>query len=98
VEHLLPTRAGFRPYIQAARNFKTEIVGRVKEEVDRLLQAGFIRPCRYTEWVSNVVLVEKKNTGKVRICVNFRNLNLATPKDEYPKPIADLLVDSASGK
>jgi hypothetical protein len=40
--------------------------------------------------------VEKKNTEKIRICVDFRNLNRATPKDKYSMPIADLLVDSAS--
>jgi hypothetical protein len=69
----------------------------VKEEVDRLLEARFIQPCRYADWVSNILLVEKKNTGKIRICVDFRNLNRATPKDEYPMPIADLLIDSALG-
>jgi hypothetical protein len=41
--------------------------------------------------------VEKKNTRKIWICVDFRNLNRATPKDEYPMPVADLLIDSASG-
>jgi hypothetical protein len=96
VEHWLPFKASFRPYIQGARNFKPEIIRRVKEEVDRLLQAGFIQPCRYADWVSNIVPVEKKNTGKIRICVDFRNLNRATPKDEYPMPIADILIDSAS--
>jgi hypothetical protein len=69
----------------------------VKEEVDRLLQAGFIQPCRYVDWVSNIVPVEKKNMGKIQICVDFRNLNRATPKDEYPMPFADLWMDSASG-
>jgi hypothetical protein len=69
----------------------------VKEEVDRLLQAGFIQPCRYVDWVSNIVPVEKKNMGKIQICVDFRNLNRATPKDEYPMPFADLWIDSASG-
>jgi hypothetical protein len=49
VEHRLSIKAGFRPYKQGARNFKPEIVGRVKEEVDRLLQAGFIQPCHYVE-------------------------------------------------
>jgi hypothetical protein len=47
--------------------------------------------------VSNIVPVEKKNTGKIRICVDFRNLNKATPKDEYPMPIADELINRASG-
>jgi hypothetical protein len=97
VEHHLPIKAGFRPYKEGAWNFKPEIVGRVKEEVDRLLQAGFIQPCQYADWVSNIVPVEKKNTGNMRICVYFRNLNRATPNDEYPMPVADLLIDSASG-
>jgi hypothetical protein len=57
----------------------------------------FIQPCRYVDWVSNIVQVEKKNTGKIRICMDFRNLNRATPKDEYPMPVADLLIDSALG-
>jgi hypothetical protein len=65
VEHRLPIKASFRPYKQGARNFKPEIVGRVKEEVDRLLQDGFIQPCRYADWVSNIVPVEMKNTGKI---------------------------------
>jgi hypothetical protein len=69
----------------------------VKEEVDRLLQDGFIQSCCYADWVSNIVAVEKKNTGKIRICMDFRNLNRATPKDEYSMPVANLLVDSASG-
>jgi hypothetical protein len=97
IEHWLPIKADFRPYKRGAQNFKLEIVGRVKEEVDRLLQARFIQPCRYVDWVSNIVMVEKKNTGKIRIYVNFRNLNRATPKDEHPMPIADLLIDSAAG-
>jgi hypothetical protein len=64
--------------------------------VDRLLQAGFIQSCRYADWVSNIVLVEK-NTRKIRIYVDFRNINRATLKDKYPMPVADLLADSASG-
>jgi hypothetical protein len=40
--------------------------------------------------------VEKENMGKIQICVDFRNLNRATPKDEYPMPVADLLIDSVS--
>jgi hypothetical protein len=76
---------------------KPEIIGRVKEEVDQLLQAMFTQPCRYANCVSNIVLVEKKNMGKILICMDFRNLNRATPKDDYPMPLTDLLIDSASG-
>jgi hypothetical protein len=97
IEHWLPIKAGYRLYKKEARNFKPEIVGRVKEEVDRLLQAGFIQPCRYADWVSNIVPVEKKNTRKIRICMDFRNLNRATPNDEYPMPVVDLLIDTMLG-
>jgi hypothetical protein len=40
--------------------------------------------------------VEKKNTGKIRVCIDFLNLNKATPKDEYPMPIANMLINNAS--
>jgi hypothetical protein len=75
IEHQLPIKASFRPYKRGAWNFKLEIIGRVKEEVDQLLQAGFKQPCRYADWVSNIVPVEKKNTGNIQICVDFRNFN-----------------------
>jgi hypothetical protein len=65
--------------------------------VERLLDVGFIRPCRYAEWVSNIIPIEKKNTGKIRVCTDFHNLNKATPKDEYLMPIADMLINNASG-
>ena len=70
---------------------------RIKEEINRLLEAGFIRPCRYAEWISNIVPVEKKDSGKIRVCIDFRSPNKATPKDEYPMPIADMLINEVSG-
>ena len=73
-----------------------DIILKVKEEIERLVAANFIRPARYIEWLSNIVHVMKKN-GKLRICVDFRNFNNATPKDEYPMPMADLLVDGVAG-
>ena len=97
VEHRLPIKSGFRPHKQPRRSFNPNLYDRIKEEVDRLLKAKFIRPCRYADWVSNIVPVEKKNTGNIRICVDFRDLNKATPKDEYPMPIADMLINDASG-
>jgi hypothetical protein len=69
----------------------------VKEEVNQLLDAKFIRSYRYVDWISNIVHVEKKGTKKLRVCIDFRDLNGATPKDEYPMPIADFFVNAASG-
>ncbi|CAL9021206.1 unnamed protein product [Prunus brigantina] len=75
---------------------KSKTIGlKVKEEIERLLRAGFIRTARYVEWLANIVSVLKK-TGALRVCTNYRNLNLATPKDEYSMPMSDLLVDGAA--
>jgi hypothetical protein len=54
----------------------------VKEEVNRLFNAKFFRPCHYGDWISNIVPIEKKGTKKFRFCIDFRDLNRATPKDE----------------
>ena len=96
VEHRLHMKPNFKPYKQKPRRMSPEVIQKVNEEILRLLKAGFIRTIRYVEWLSNIVPVVKKN-GKMRVCIAFRNLNLATPKDEYPMPIVDLLVDSSAG-
>ena len=96
VEHRLPIKAGFRPYKQPSRHFNPIMYDRIKEEINCLLDAGFIRSCRYTEWISNIVPDEKKNSSKIRVCIDFRDLNKATLKDEYPMPIADMLINEAS--
>ncbi len=90
VEHRLPIKPGVRPHQQPPRRCKADMLELVKAEIKRLYDAGFIRPCRYAEWVSSIVPVIKKN-GKVRVCIDFRDLNKATPKDEYPMPVADQL-------
>jgi hypothetical protein len=79
----LPIKSGFKPYKQPPRKiYKDEVLADVKKEVERLLDANFIQPCRYAEWISNIVPVYKKN-GKMRVCIDFRDLNRATPMDGY---------------
>jgi len=68
----------------------------VKEETQKLLSARHIREIQYPEWLASVVLVKKAN-GKWRMCVDFTDLNKACPKDSYPLPSINALVDSASG-
>jgi hypothetical protein len=68
----------------------------VKTEVQRLLDAGVIRPVQYPEWLANVVMVKKKN-GKWRMCVDFTDLNKCCLKDPYPLPRIDKLVDITAG-
>ena len=66
------------------------------EEVTKLLMAGFIREVYYPDWLANAVLVKKAN-GKWRMCVDFMDLNKAYPKDSFPLPRIDQLVDSTVG-
>ena len=61
-----------------------------------MLAAGFIKPIQHSHWLSNIVQVKKKNV-QIRCCVDFRNLNRVCPKDEFPLPKMDLLIDSAAG-
>ena len=70
----------------------------VKEELQKLLTAGFIYPISDSKWVSPLVVVPKKVTGKWRICVDFRELNKATLKDYFPLPFIDEVLDTLSGK
>ena len=51
---------------------------------------------KYLEWLANVVPMPKK-VGKVRICVDFRDLNKASPKDDFPLPHIDILVNNTAG-
>ena len=60
------------------------------------LKVGFIKPVHQAEWIDNVVLVLKKD-GEVRMCVDFRDLNKACPKDDFPFPHIDVLVDNTVG-
>ncbi|CAL2255974.1 unnamed protein product [Prunus armeniaca] len=96
VEHKLPIKEGYLPVKQARRIMSMDTELKVKEEIERLLKAGFIRPAVYVDCLANIVPVLKRKTRIVRICVDYRNLNEASPKDEYPMPMADMLVDGAA--
>ncbi|XP_012435397.1 uncharacterized protein LOC105762021 [Gossypium raimondii] len=66
------------------------------QEVDKLFSTSFIREVVYPDWVSNVVMVKKVNE-KWRICIDFTNLNNACPKENFPLPSIDCLVDASAG-
>ena len=64
----------------------------IVDEIRKLQEADFIREVYYPDWLTNVVMVKKAN-GKWKICVDFTDLNKASPKDSYPLPRIDTLVD-----
>lgn len=68
----------------------------MKQEIEELLESKFIFPVQFTNWVSPLVTVLKKN-GKVRVCIDFRQLNKATKKDHYPIPFIYEILDQVAG-
>jgi hypothetical protein len=66
-----------------------------RNKVKRLLSAGVIIEVTYPQWLTNTVMVKKAN-GKWRMCIDFTDLNKACPKDEFPLPRIDALVDAAA--
>ncbi|KAG9458146.1 hypothetical protein H6P81_002654 [Aristolochia fimbriata] len=85
-----------KPIKQSQRRFRPELVPEIEKEVDKLLKADFIREVKYPSWIANIVPVKKKN-GQIRVCVDFRDLNKACPKDDFPLPITELMVDVTTG-
>jgi hypothetical protein len=96
IVHVLNVNPGARPVKQKRRKFAPERVEAITVEIEKLLKAQFIEEVHYQEWLAKVVLVKKSN-GKWRMCVDFTDLNKACPKDSFPLPRIDALVDSTSG-
>jgi len=94
--HRLTMYPKVRPVRQRRRKFNDDRRQVIREETQKPLSTCHIREIQYPEWLANFVLV-KKASGKWRMCVDFTDLNKACPKDSYPLPTIDALVDSASG-
>lgn len=94
--HKLNIDCNFSPVQQKRRLLDKERSKALKEEVEELRENRFIREAFYPSWVANHVLFPKPN-GKWRICVDFIDLNKACPKDYFPLPMIDQLVDATVG-
>ena len=94
--HSLNVDPFFRPVVQKGRRISPFHQEAVCEEVDRLIKARAIKEILYPTWLSNTVIVKKKN-GKWRVCIDFTDLNKACQKDPFPLPKIDQLVDATSG-
>ena len=94
--HYLNVNPSSIPKKQPPRRLAKEHADFVKDEVTKLKKAGAIKEVFYPEWLANIVVVKKK-TGKWRVCVDFTDLNKACPKDLFPMPRIDRLVDATVG-
>jgi hypothetical protein len=83
IEHILDVDPTFKPIKQKERRYTLERHKTIRVEVNKILEAGFIRPVDYPSWLANPILIEKPD-GSWRMCIDYTSLNKACPKDEYP--------------
>ena len=101
-EHSLFVRPDAKPVKQPTRRLSDERRAAVMEHLAILLAAGFKMEVLHPDWISNPVLVEKKKDDPLllkvwRMCIDFTNLNKACPKDPFPLPRIDQVIDSTAG-
>jgi hypothetical protein len=95
IEHSLNVDPAIRPRKQRLWKMSDDKVEGARNKVKMLLSAGVIREVTYPEWLTNTIMVKKAN-GKWRMCIDFTTLNKACPKDEFPLPRIDSLVDATA--
>ncbi|GJV43382.1 reverse transcriptase domain-containing protein [Tanacetum coccineum] len=96
IKHSLHANPSVTPVRQKRRVFCSKKSRAVTKEVAEWLSAGIVRPVKYPTWISNPVLV-KKADGSWRMCIDFKNINSAYPKDYYPLPEIDSKIEAVMG-
>ena len=96
-QHTIPMCEDAKPMKQRPYTYNDNFARKIKEEIDKLLEAEFIYEIKHTKWVSPIVIVPKNN-GKLRVCVNLKTVNATTVQDHYPLPIIYHVLEHVAGK
>ncbi|RYA67999.1 hypothetical protein DD598_26130, partial [Enterobacter cloacae complex sp. 2DZ2F16B1] len=96
-QHTIPLKQDAKPSRQRPYTYNDTFAKRIKEEIDKLMEAEFIYEIEHTDWVSPIVVVPKKNK-KLRVCVNLKQVNVATIRDNFPLPISEYVLERLVGK
>jgi ribonuclease HI len=96
IEHKIPLKEEAKPFKQKMRQINPTLLSVMEREVKKMLDAQIIVPLRYSSWVANLVPVRKKS-GEIRLCVDFRNLNRSSRKDNYPLPNMEHILQRVIG-
>src|SRR5215216_569231 len=96
-EHALNVFPDTKPVKQSIRRLSGPRAEAIGVEVNRLLDANFIREINESEWLANTVMVPKKDTDILRMCLDFTSLNKHCPKDHFPLPRIDQIINSTAG-
>ena len=96
-EHHLNINPGAKPVKQPLRRLGDVKRKAIGKELAKLLKAKFVKEVVHTEWVANPVLGPKKNTKVLRMCIDYTGVNRSCPKDPFPLPRIDQVIDSTAG-
>jgi hypothetical protein len=96
IEHEITTYPDVKSVRKKLRSVNPRKEVAIKAEVEKPLKFGFIYPVQLTQWVSNPMPVNKKQ-GIIHVCTYFHDLNKACPKDNFPTPFIDQIIDECAG-
>jgi hypothetical protein len=96
-EMKIPLRAEERPIRHRPYRLNPIYNQKVKAEIDKMLEAGIIEPVEESEWV-NLMVVQEKKQGGLRICVDLRKMNDACLHDPFPNPFTDEVLENVGGQ
>ena len=96
IQHTISIKPNQKPFRQKLRRLNPKLLPSIEKEVNRLYELGIIVPIHFSDWISNLVPVRKK-TSEIRLCIDFRNLNTVSLKDNYPLPKMDHILQRVVG-
>jgi hypothetical protein len=96
IEHNIPLEHSIKPFRHKLRQINPILLPVIEREVKKILDEKIIIPLRYSKWVANLVPARKKN-DKIILCVDFRNLNQSSLKDNYPLQKMDHVLEEVVG-
>ena len=85
IQHKITLKKDTKHFRHKLRSFSPMLLPIMEKEIKKMMDSKIIIPLRYSDWIANLVPVRKKN-GEIRLCVDFRNLNKCSRKDNYPLP------------
>ena len=91
IQHKIPIKEDQKPFKRKLRRINPKLMPLIEKEIKKMFDAKIIIPLRFSKWVSNLVPTRKKS-GEIRLCIDFRNLNKVSLKDNYPLPKMDHIL------
>ena len=96
IQHTIPIQKNPKSFKKKLRRMNPLLLPLIEKEIKKLFDAKIIVSLRFSKWLANLVLVRKKS-GEIRLCVDFRKLNQVSLKDNYPLPKMDHILQRVVG-